>query len=68
MGQKEEWKLGQKILEKQVRPVILAKPAHLEQLRQDLRNVGCEEFLYVPWDIHDEPVLEELAGGKVVAE
>jgi hypothetical protein len=57
IGRKDEWRLGLPIPEKLVRPVIPTNAGHREQLRQDLRKIGCEEFLYLSWDILDDGVL-----------
>lgn len=46
--QQENERSGRPIAEKQVRSDISSKSEHHEQLREDLRNIGCEEFLKVP--------------------
>ena len=51
MPKKGEWTFGIKIPEKKVCPAIPEDLRHLEQLREDLAVVGCEELLYMPWDI-----------------
>ena len=68
MGRKDDWRLGLPVPDKLVRPVAPTDAGHREQLRKDLRKMGCEEFLYLPWDLHSDTMLQELGGKPVPAE
>jgi hypothetical protein len=65
MVKKSEWIFGINISEKKVCPVIPKDPRHLEQLREDFITIGCEELQYMPRDIQDTGVLDELVGGPM---
>jgi hypothetical protein len=68
MGKKDDWRLGLPVPDKLVRPIAPGEEKHREQLRADLCKMGCEEFLYLPWDLHSNTMLQELGGKAVPAE
>lgn len=39
------------VAEKTIRPSVPANPVELQQLREDLRKMGCEKFLDLPWEM-----------------
>jgi hypothetical protein len=65
---KEKWRLGMTIPMKVVRPGFPQVQQQEDSLRSDLRRMGCESFLEVPWDITDENIVAEIATHRPVAE
>lgn len=53
------------IAQKAVRPDILANAATRRELLEDLTPVGCVERFYVPLEIHDVEIIEEVFTGKI---
>ena len=58
MERKDDWRLGLPVPDKLVRPVAPADAGHREQLQKDLHKIVCEEFLYLPWDLQSDAMLQ----------